>query len=340
MDSARKSGRFAASRAHHLGRVRGDRRGFRVQPSVPARAVCRDGVVEPDDRDRRLLRPGRGRAGLAPAVPEAQGRSRRAGRTPVIAANEQQRTGESGLRSRRGRRPGPRANRAGRGAGAAVARRRRPVRGCWPGSPRRASITSITEASSGSDGAGASIPTRDAARSSRRRIGHQSPTSAVAAPSAQPLRSDRGQGFERMPRGDQAGFGFGRAGRARHRSDRGSQPNEVKTLALEGFRSAVSQIALRRRAALKRDLDQAGIAAVKAAQQVHRVGKVAAAMRAGRVEQAVEMRMARAAVTRTRASCASATLTGLGSTDRLIAILLPSAKLIGKAYRVVPNPRA
>ena len=43
---------------------------------------------------------------------------------------------------------------------------------------------------SGSDGAGASIPTRVAARSSRRRIGHQSPTSAVAAPSAQPLRSD------------------------------------------------------------------------------------------------------------------------------------------------------
>ena len=104
------------------------------------------------------------------------------------------------------------------------------------------SMTSITEASSGSDGAGASIPTRDAARSSRRRIGHQSPTSAVAAPSAQPLRSDSRQGLKRMPRGDQARFGFGRAGRARHRSDRGGQPHEVETLALEGFRGAAQPI--------------------------------------------------------------------------------------------------
>jgi imidazolonepropionase-like amidohydrolase len=50
-------------------------------------------------------------------------------------------------------------------------------------------ITATTEASSGSDGAGASMPTRAAVRSSSRRTGHQSPTSAVAAPSAQPHRS-------------------------------------------------------------------------------------------------------------------------------------------------------
>ena len=52
------------------------------------------------------------------------------------------------------------------------------------------STIATTEVSSGSDGAGASVPARAAARSSKRRIGHQSPTSAVAAPSAQPLRSD------------------------------------------------------------------------------------------------------------------------------------------------------
>ena len=51
-------------------------------------------------------------------------------------------------------------------------------------------MTPITEASSGSEGAGHSSPARVAARSSSRRIGHQSPTKAVAAPSAQPLRSE------------------------------------------------------------------------------------------------------------------------------------------------------
>ena len=48
----------------------------------------------------------------------------------------------------------------------------------------------VTDAASGSDGAGVSTPKRAATRSSKRRIGHQSPTSAVAAPSAQPFRSD------------------------------------------------------------------------------------------------------------------------------------------------------
>ena len=132
------------------------------------------------------------------------------------------------------------------------------------------------------------------------------------------------QGFERMARGDQAGLGFRRAGRARHRSDRGRQADEVKPLAFERFaRRGQPGLASPVRAALKRELDEARVAAMKAAQQMHGIGEVAAAMRAGRFEQAVEMRMARATVTRTRASCASATLTGLWSTDRLIAIPSP-----------------
>ena len=110
----------------------------------------------------------------------------------AVAANEQRRAGERRLRprSRRGLRRALRADRTRRGAGAAAARRRRPGRARWPASSAPRSMTATTEASSGSDGAGASMPTRAAARSSRRRIGHQSPTRAVAAPSAQPLRSD------------------------------------------------------------------------------------------------------------------------------------------------------
>ena len=42
-------------------------------------------------------------------------------------------------------------------------------------------------------------------------------------------------------------------------------------------------------AALKRDLDQSGIAAMKAAEQVHSIGQVARGVRAGRFEQRIQM---------------------------------------------------
>ena len=51
-------------------------------------------------------------------------------------------------------------------------------------------------------------------------------------------------------------------------------------------------------AALKRELDQAGIAAVKVAQQVDRVGQVARRVATRRLEQGIEVRMASAAVAR------------------------------------------
>ena len=95
-------------------------------------------------------------------------------------------------------------------------------------------------------------------------------------------------------------------------------------------------------AALKRDLDQAGIAAVEAAQQVHRVGEVAAGMR-GRTLRAVQLRCGWRAhpSPATRASCASATLTGpCWPTDRLIAIPFPSFWISGEAYAAGPNARA
>ena len=160
-------------------------------------------------------------------------------------------------------------------------------------------MTSTSDASSGSDGGGQSSPARAAARSSRRRIGHQSPTSAVAAPSAQPVRSEQARISSAWRCAEQAGFGLGRAGRARQRADRGGQPDEIQPLALErlgrlgqpGSRGAVRGLG-------ERELDQAGMAAVQAAQQVHRVGEVAARVRAGSLDQGMEMGMARAAVCR------------------------------------------
>ncbi len=59
------------------------------------------------------------------------------------------------------------------------------------------------------------------------------------------------------------------------------QADQIKPLALERFGGSASHAWLGPcRAALKRELDQAGMAAVEAAQQMHRVGEVAAGMRA------------------------------------------------------------
>jgi hypothetical protein len=62
--------------------------------------------------------------------------------------------------------------------------------------------------------------------------------------------------------------------------------NDVEPLALERVRRAAQPL-LRRalRAALKRKFDEAGITPVQAAQQVHRVGKVAAGMPPRRLKQ-------------------------------------------------------
>ena len=52
---------------------------------------------------------------------------------------------------------------------------------------------------------------------------------------------------------------------------------------------------------------------MKAAQQMHGIGEVAAGMRPGRFEQSIEMRMARATVAR------DAGKLGFGNADRLLA---------------------
>ena len=228
--------RFAASFAHDFGRVRGDRRGFRIQSRclrVPFAAI---GALQPARRNRRLSAAGRGGAWFADSVPAARRLRLRAEPwrpTPPMSRRDVE--ARLNARSRRAPRPGLGANRTARGAGAAIARRRTPERGRSAPPPPRSSITAITEASSGSEGAGASIPTRDAARSSRRRIGHQSPMSAVAAPSAQPLRSDFARvssAWRAATRLDSVSRG---ARRARHRAHCGGQPDEVQPLALERF---------------------------------------------------------------------------------------------------------
>ena len=74
------------------------------------------------------------------------------------------------------------------------------------------------------------------------------------------------------------------------------------------------------------ELDQAGIAAVQAAQEMDGVGEVAAGVRAGSLEQALRCGWRAQPSPATRASWVSATLTELRSTDRLIAIPFPSSE--------------
>src|SRR4051812_11590636 len=115
-----------------------------------------------------------------------------------------------------------------------------------------------------------------------------------------------------MARRKQAGFGFGRARRARHRSDGGGEPDEIQPLPLERFaRMAEPILCGAPGATLKRDFDQPGIAAVETAQQMHGIGKVASRMRSCRLQQRGEVRMARAPVAR------DAYEMRLGNADRL-----------------------
>ena len=115
-----------------------------------------------------------------------------------------------------------------------------------------------------------------------------------------------------MTRCDQARFGLRGARRARHRPDCGSQADEIQPLALEPFRRTGQPILDRSLgAALERNFNQTGVAPVKAAQQVHGVGKVAAGVTAGRFEQHVEIGMASAALAR------DARELGFGNADRM-----------------------
>ena len=106
-------------------------------------------------------------------------------------------------------------------------------------------------------------------------------------------------GVERMPRSDEAGFGFDCTGRARLRANSGGQADEIQALALERLAGAVepgTRFALR--AALECDFDETGITAVKAAQEMHRVGEIPRRVRARGFEKRIQMRMARATFTR------------------------------------------
>ena len=138
--SAADHGRPAASGPHHSWRVRGDRRGFRLQPRcflrVPFAAIV---LWSPTDRDRRLTSRS-ARSCLARAC--CSRRRRRQLRAAASAGSQrgQRATELAELRSerlnnRRGLRRALRADRTGRGAGAAAARRRRPARARWRASP-------------------------------------------------------------------------------------------------------------------------------------------------------------------------------------------------------------
>ena len=83
--------------------------------------------------------------------------------------------------------------------------------------------------------------------------------------------------LERVPGGDQSRFRFRRAGRARQRADGSGKTNEVEPLALETVGGAGQPIADRALgAALEGNFDQTGVAAVETAQQMDRVGNIAA----------------------------------------------------------------
>src|SRR5690348_342582 len=96
-----------------------------------------------------------------------------------------------------------------------------------------------------------------------------------------------------MTCGEQAGLALGGASCARQGSDRGRQPDEIKPFTLERLRRAIEPVVDRPLGAtLKRNLDQSRIAAMKAAQEMHRIGEIAAGMRPPTVEQAEEIGMA------------------------------------------------
>ena len=127
---------------------------------------------------------------------------------------------------------------------------------------------------------------------------------------AVPLR--RRKNLKRMALGEQARFGFGGPGSARNRADRGGQPNEVLALALERFGSAREPgVGALVRAGRVSELDQAGMAAMEAAKQMNRVGKVAAGMRPRSLDQRQQMGMARTAIV------VDAREMRLGNADRL-----------------------
>ena len=182
-----------------------------------------------------------------------------------------------------GARRGPRAGRTGRGSGAAIARAPKPSArsAATPSTP--ASITATTDAASGKEQAGTSTPIRAAARSSTARIaapvGDQRGRRAKRA--AAPLRL--GQRLDRVALVRQARFRSRPIPAWRAGADRGGQPHKVKPLALERIRRRAQPVAHRPgRAMVKRKLDQARVTAVKRAEKMDRIGKVARRFGPGR----------------------------------------------------------
>jgi hypothetical protein len=96
-----------------------------------------------------------------------------------------------------------------------------------------------------------------------------------------------------MARCDQAGFGLGSSRSARQRSYRRGQADEVEAFPFEGIGSMgepISNNALG--AALERNLDEAWIVAMDAAQEVDGVCHVTAGMPPDTIKKSREMRMA------------------------------------------------
>ena len=225
---------------HHFGRVRSDRRGFRLQSRAPARPFAASVLISPTWAIGAYLRSALVVLAVAPAVPEGEARPQvetiddRAGRP----ANEQRELAQRGLTvNRLAAGCGARFEKIeqSRGAGAAAARRRRRARARWPESSARTVDDLDHRASSGSDGAGHSMP--DARRGAVEQPADRPPVAdqAVAAPSAQPLRSEIASVSSAWRAATRLDFGLRRAGRARQRADGGGQADEIEPLALERF---------------------------------------------------------------------------------------------------------
>ena len=238
------------------------------------------------------------------------------------------------LRSRRGLPPAPRGDRTKRGAGAAIARHRTPTRVPLPALAEACSIIATTDASSGSEGAGASVPARAAARSRKRRTGHQSPISAVAAPSAQPSRSDVAsvsracRAATRLASVSAAPgvLGSGPTAAVSLNRYRRSRSNASDAWASQFRTGPWGSVEARSRQA--RENGRAGCTADGRRRTCHgRNAGLLPSSSAARCEWRADPSPA------TRASWAAATLTGDCSTDRLIAIPLPLVRLSGaKTY--------
>ena len=96
-----------------------------------------------------------------------------------------------------------------------------------------------------------------------------------------------------MARSNEAGLGLSGSWSARQRTYGRSQPHEVQPLALEGIGSVGEPISNGPLGgALKSDLNEPGITAVKAAQEVDGVGHIVARMPTNALQKSGEVQMA------------------------------------------------